>query len=212
MLPELLTNCITWFPEPANVVVILEAAIVHNSDLVGVGWSEPRADRQLLWRVRLSRRAWMGWHSSWAAGYSAKDGRNTTLLEGRFRSESTIKHAEDLLGQITELFADAKGVSNRYKNCTAPQDDSLVVYSPHTDLDPATAKLHKKMRKLAIERQNRSGLRQKTRWALYQKNQFRHLVDDITELVDSLVRLFPATQQTPRDLCDSEVSANYRRN
>jgi hypothetical protein len=136
-----------------------------------------------------------------------EDVRNTTLLEGRFGSESTIKHAEDLLGQITELFADAEGVSNRYNNRTAPQDDSLVVYNPHTDLDPATAKLHEKMRQLAIERQNRSGVRQKTKWALYQKNQFRHLIDDITELVDSLVGLFPATQQTQRNLCDAEVSA-----
>ncbi|KAL5392166.1 hypothetical protein DPSP01_000686 [Paraphaeosphaeria sporulosa] len=136
-----------------------------------------------------------------------EDVRTTTSLQGRFGSESTIKHAEALLGQIVELFAGAEGVSNSYKNRTAPQDDSLAVYNPQTDLDPAMAKLHDKMRQLAIERQNRSGIRQKAKWALYQEKHFRRLIEDITELVDSLVELFPATQQAQRELCDTEVSA-----
>jgi hypothetical protein len=136
-----------------------------------------------------------------------KDVRNTTSLQGRFGSESTVTHAEALLGQIVELFAGAEGVSNSYKNRTAPQDDSLVVYNLQTDLDPAIAKLHDKMRQLATERQNRSGVRQKAKWALYQEKQFRRLIEDITELVDSLVELFPATQQVQRELCDKEISA-----
>jgi hypothetical protein len=41
---------------------------------------------------------------------------------------------------------------------------------------------------------------------LYQEKQFRRLIEDITELVDGLVELFPATQQSQRDLCDIEVS------
>jgi len=136
-----------------------------------------------------------------------EDVRNTTSLQGRFGSESTVKHAEALLGQIVELFAGAEGVSNSYKSRTAPQNDSLAVYNPQTDLDPAMAKLHNKMRQLAIERQNQSGVRQKAKWALYQEKQFRRLIEDITELVDSLVELFPAIQQAQRELCDTEVSA-----
>jgi Skp family chaperone for outer membrane proteins len=136
-----------------------------------------------------------------------KDVRNTTSLQGYFGSEPTIKHAEGLLGKIIELFADAEGVSKKYKNQTAPQDDSLVVYNPQKDLDPPIAKLHEKMRQLAIERQNQSGVRQRAKWALYQEKHFRRLIEDITELVDSLVELFPATQQAQRKLCDTEVSA-----
>jgi hypothetical protein len=136
-----------------------------------------------------------------------EDVRNTTSLQGRSGSESTIKHAEALLGQIVELFAGAEGVSNTYKSRTASQDDSLAVYNPQTDLDPAMAKLHNKMRQLAIERQNRSGVRQKAKWALYQEKQFRRLIEDITELVDSLVELFPATHQAQRELCKKEVFA-----
>ena len=112
-----------------------------------------------------------------------------------------------MLGQIVELFEGAEGVSNSYKNRAAPQDDSRVVYNPQTDLDPAMAKLHDKMRQLAIERQTRSSVQQKAKWALYQEKHFRRLIEDLTELVDSLVELFPATQQAQRELCDAEVSA-----
>jgi Skp family chaperone for outer membrane proteins len=84
-------------------------------------------------------------------------------LEGRLGSASNIKHAEDLLGQIMELSAEAEGVSNKYKSRTEPQDGSLVVYDPQTDLSPAMKKLHERMRQLAVERQNRSGVRQKAK-------------------------------------------------
>ncbi|KAF2818261.1 small s protein [Ophiobolus disseminans] len=134
------------------------------------------------------------------------DVRDTVSLQERFDSETNVKHAEVLLGQIVQLFAEAEGVSNKYKSRTEPHDGSLVVYDPQTDLDPAMAKLHEKMRQLAIERQNRSGVRQKAKWALYQEKQFRRLIEDITELVNDLDNLFPAAQQSQRELCDIEVS------
>jgi Skp family chaperone for outer membrane proteins len=149
-------------------------------------------------RLRLSR---------WGKSLDLDDDvRDTVSLQGHFGSVANVKHAEALLGQIVELFAEAEGVSNKYKSRTEPQDSSLVVYDPQTDLDPAMAKLHEKMRQLAIERQNRSGVRQKAKWALYQERQFRRLIEDITELVSDLDDLFPATQQSQRDLCDIEVS------
>lgn len=149
-------------------------------------------------RLRLSR-----WGKSLCLDENVRDAKS---LQGRFGSELTVKHAEALLGQIVELFADAEGVSSKYKSRAASQDDRLAVYDPQADLDPAMAKLHDKMRHLAIERQNRSGVRQKVKWVLYQEKQFRRLIEDITELVDSLVELFPAAQQIQRDLCDVEVS------
>jgi Skp family chaperone for outer membrane proteins len=149
-------------------------------------------------RLRLSR---------WGKSLDLDDDvRDTVSLQGRFVSEANVKHAEALLGQIVELFAEAEGISNKYKSQTEPQDGSLLVYDPQADLDPAMAKLHEKMRQLAIERQNRSGVRQKAKWALYQEKQFRRLIEDITELVSELDDLFPATQQSQRDLCDIEVS------
>ncbi|KAH7069947.1 prion-inhibition and propagation-domain-containing protein [Paraphoma chrysanthemicola] len=149
-------------------------------------------------RLRLSR---------WGKALSLdNDVRQTTSLQGHLGSEANIKHAENLLGQIIELFAEAEGVSSKYKSRTQPRDDSLMVYDPQTELDPAMAELHQKMHQLAIERQNRSGMRQKAKWALYQEKQFRRLLEDITDLINDLDHLFPAAQQTQRDLCDAEVS------
>jgi hypothetical protein len=151
-------------------------------------------------RLRLSR---------WGKSLSLDDDgvRDAVSLRGRFGSEANVKYAETLLGQIVELFAEAEGISHKYRSLAEPQDGSPVVYDPQTDLDPAMAKLHWKMRQLAIERQSRTGVRQKAKWALYQEKQFRRLIEDITELVDSLVDLFPATQQSQRELCEMEVSA-----
>jgi Skp family chaperone for outer membrane proteins len=150
-------------------------------------------------RLRLSR-----WGKSLSLDNDVPD---TLSLQGRVGSEANVKHAEALLGQIVELFADAEGVSKRYRGRTEGQDGSLAVYDPQTDLDPAMAKIHEKMRQLATERQNRSGVRQKAKWALYQEKQFRRLIEDITELVNNLDSLFPATQQSQRELCNIEVSA-----
>jgi hypothetical protein len=150
-------------------------------------------------RLRLSR-----WGKSL---HLDEDIRNTTSLQGLFHSRLNIEHAEDLLRRITELFADAEGVSNKYKNQAAPQDNSLVVCIPQKDLDPPIATLHEKMRQLSVKRQNRAGLLRKTTWALYKEKHLRRLIEDITELIDGLVELFPATQQVQHDLCDSEVSA-----
>jgi hypothetical protein len=75
-----------------------------------------------------------------------EDIRDTASLQGCFGSKSTVKYAEALLGQITEMFAEAEDVSSRFKNRVATQDNSLVVHNPQTDLNPTMAKLHEKMR------------------------------------------------------------------
>jgi hypothetical protein len=150
-------------------------------------------------RLRLSR-----WGKSIGLN---EDPQDSTSLARHFDSEATIKHAEALLGQTLDLFAEAEGVSKKYKSRAQPDDGSLFVCNPQTDLDPCPAELHQKMRQLSLDRQNSSGLRQKVKWALYQEKQFRRLIEDIMELVDNLVMLFPNSQQYQRQLCDAEVSA-----
>jgi hypothetical protein len=149
-------------------------------------------------RLRLSR-----WGKSLGL---VEDIRDVASLQGHFGSEANVKHAEALLGQIVELFADFEHVSNRYKSRAVSQDGSLAVYDPQLDLEPAMVKLHNQMRQLAIGRQSRSGVRQKVKWALYEGKVFEHLIEDIMELVDSLVELFPAVHQIQRELCEKEVS------
>jgi hypothetical protein len=150
-------------------------------------------------RLRLSR-----WGKSMDLDQDIGD---IASLQGRLEPAADVKQAEDLLGQIITLFADAEGVSKKYRSRTAPQDaGSLAVHNPRTDLDPVIATLHQKMRTMSIERQNRSSVLQKTQWALYQEKHFRRLIENVTGLVDDLVELFPAAEQTQRDLCDAEVS------
>ncbi|KAL9074931.1 MAG: hypothetical protein Q9157_004201 [Trypethelium eluteriae] len=149
-------------------------------------------------RLRLSR-----WGKSLGLNDNIQD---TQSLGTYFRADEDIKQAESLLGQIIELFADAEGVSNKFKSRKRSDDTSLMTYSPQTDLEPAIADLHFKMRQLSIARQNRSGLREKAKWALYEEKHFRRLIEDITELVNSLVELFPASEELQRRLCANEVS------
>ena len=96
-------------------------------------------------RLRLSR---------W--GYSlglSDDIQNVQSLEQRFGSRQKIDQADALLGQILDLFVDAERVSQKYKSRTKADDDSLATYNAQTNLEPANAGLHRKMRQLSMERQ-----------------------------------------------------------
>ena len=63
-------------------------------------------------RLRLSR---------WGKSLSLEDNiRDIVSLQQRFREKANVKHAETLLGQIVELFADAEGVSNKYRSRAEP--------------------------------------------------------------------------------------------
>lgn len=74
--------------------------------------------------------------------------------------------AERVLGQILELFADAEGVSTKFKSRARADDPNLVLLNA---LDSLGQSLHEKMRDLSIKRQNRTPLRQKVKWALYEE-------------------------------------------
>ena len=148
-------------------------------------------------RLRLSR-----WGSSLGLSDNLHDAQS---LEERF-SPQTIAQAKALLSQILELFGEAESVSDKYKSRAKASDGRLMTYNPQTDLDSATTDLHNKMRQLSVERQNRTSLRQKTKWALYEEKSFRRLIEDVTELTHSLVELFPAIQEVQQTLCDHEVS------
>lgn len=149
-------------------------------------------------RLRLSR---------WGASLELNnDTQETRSLHEVFGSHQDIKQAEALLGQILELFADAEGVSKRFKSRTNVGDGSLATYDPQTDLEPPLAVLHEKMRQLSIERQNQANVRQKAKWALYEEKNFRRLIEDVTERVNALVELFPASEAHQQQLCKSEVS------
>lgn len=127
-------------------------------------------------------------------------------LESTALPAEYVPAAERLLGQILELFADAEGVSAKFKSRAVVGDSSLMILDTQTDLDPVHRTLHEKMRDLSIRRQNKTPLRQKVKWALHEKKHFERMIEDIIELVNALVETFPAVRQTQRDLCTVEVS------
>ena len=127
-------------------------------------------------------------------------------LQQTLLSAQNVSKADAILGQVLDLFADAKGMSTKFEGRVKPGDQSLLVYDPQTELEPITASLHERMRELSLIHQSRTGLREKVKWALYEEKQFRRLIEDITDLVDKLVELFPAAEASQRRLCEVEVS------
>ncbi|KAF2682903.1 hypothetical protein K458DRAFT_419142 [Lentithecium fluviatile CBS 122367] len=111
---------------------------------------------------------------------------------------------EEILGEIVACFADAERVSQRFKT-KSNNSTELQVYDIDADLDPSLRTMHDKMRELALRRQRRSTVRQKTTWALYEKKYFDRLISDVVQLVDGLVQLFPATRLRQSELIVEEA-------
>lgn len=147
--------------------------------------------------LRLSR-----WGASIGLGEDLQDER---LLEERLGSQTT-EQAKELLGQALAVFEDAKVISSKYVNQSKFSGGQLAVCNSEVDMDPPTADLCSRMRQISMKRQNRTSILQKTKWALYQEKHFRRLIEDIKELIDQIIELFPASQEDQRRLCNTEIS------
>ena len=63
------------------------------------------------------------------------------------------------------------------------------------------------MRDLALKRQKGTSIRKKAVWALYEKKRFERMIEDVNDLANQLVDLFPTAQKDQRALCVTDVSA-----
>jgi hypothetical protein len=61
------------------------------------------------------------------------------------------------------------------------------------------------MKRLASKRQNSTKLSEKAKFALYQENRLNRLIDDITQLTNELVTLFPAVANEQKKLYSEEM-------
>ncbi|KAN0107828.1 Prion-inhibition and propagation domain containing protein [Hyaloscypha variabilis] len=104
--------------------------------------------------------------------------------------------AEKLIGMILSLLEDAK------KKSTGLGGD---VFNEQADMEKSALSLHDKMRKLCRIRQRGTRLSTKFKWAIYDEKHLRKLVEDITNLIDSLVSLFPAAKTAMETLYTSEA-------
>jgi hypothetical protein len=133
--------------------------------------------------------------------------RSADITAQTFGTEADVTHADDLLNQIVELFAEAEGVSKRFKDRAKPNSDQLALCDPHVALNTTALVLHGEMQKLSIKRQGNAGVKNRMKWALYEEKRFGRLLDDIKELVDNLIQLFPAGHAAQEKLCEEEASA-----
>jgi type IV secretory pathway VirJ component len=111
---------------------------------------------------------------------------------------------EEILEEIVACFADAERVSQRFKT-KSNNSTKLQAYDADTDLEPSLRTIHDKMRDLALMRQRRSSVCQKTTWALYERKYFDRVINGVAQLVEGLIQLFPATQQRQSELVVEEV-------
>ena len=148
--------------------------------------------------LRLSR-----WGNSVGLSDGLSDGR---VLRGSRDAGRTQKYLEHIL----KLFEDAESVSKKFKHRKKPDDKSLITFNAGKDLDSASAQLHNKMRDLSMKRQNGQShyrFHQMTKWALYEEKHFRQLIEDLIGLINGLVELYPASQESQRAICTAEASA-----
>jgi len=91
---------------------------------------------------------------------------------------------EALLGQIQMDLQDAEKASKRYTLPPAQDADRV-------DGSVKLEKLTEKFRRIALQRQKKSSLMKKGRWALRDKKKLATLIEDIKSGVESLEGLFP---------------------
>ncbi|KAF2994065.1 hypothetical protein E8E13_002393 [Curvularia kusanoi] len=138
--------------------------------------------------------------SRWADAVSESHNQYQVPL----RTPADAQTVESLLGNIIDCFADAERVSRRFE-AKSNNPTELQVYNANTDLEPSLQTMHDKMRDLALRRQQRSTIRQKAAWALYEKRYFDRLIVDVVSLIEDLTQLFPAIQQRQSELVAEEI-------
>ncbi|KAL2866935.1 prion-inhibition and propagation-domain-containing protein [Aspergillus lucknowensis] len=115
------------------------------------------------------------------------------------------EQVQELLDQILELFANAETASKPKRRRGGNNAAATSVLDPAKELDSISASIHKKMEDLAKQRQGKSDLEQ-DEWTINDEKNFARLIEDLTELVDGLIDLFPGIQEEQRKLCEEEVS------
>jgi Prion-inhibition and propagation len=111
-----------------------------------------------------------------------------------------------LLGQILNIFERAKQTSQMFQNIGKPHELIVDTQPQRGDLAALHDHLQNKMRKRCSDRQKQTKLVTKARWALYKKAHFDRLIEDLTELVDALLLMFPDREESQRQICAADVS------
>ena len=145
-------------------------------------------------RLRLSR---------WGQSVGLANINDVNSLEGAGIPSDDLPRVSDLLAGILDQFADAERLSKRFR---LRRGNSTAMLDPARELHGTSALLHQKMNDLVTRRNVPSQLNPKAELAIYEVRTFSRLIEDIGELVNDLVDLFPATHDIQRELAEQQVS------
>lgn len=106
-----------------------------------------------------------------------------------------------ILEEIALLFHTTRESSKQYKIHTRP--DAIARFEAE-NMPPVFRKLHDQMRVIARQRQDRTGLLNKSAWTLYNSKNCDKLVEQIARFLDDLEKLFPV-ETTRRKLAELEI-------
>ncbi|KAL2809094.1 prion-inhibition and propagation-domain-containing protein [Aspergillus granulosus] len=124
------------------------------------------------------------------------------------RTPEDLQILRSTLEDILDQFDEAKNLSLKYhKPASIGPSTDLAVYDPDRDLAPNPRRLHGKLRDMALRRQKELGLSRRVTWALYDQKSYNQLIENVTDLVNSLVTLFPSEEfhLAQQKLCREEV-------
>ena len=115
-------------------------------------------------------------------------------------SEQTAK-VQELLEEIQDGFEVAEKTAQRHK-----LKKILLAPEQQAGAETATA-LVTTVKARALQRQDKSSLKQKALWALHDQRKLTQLIDDQKEYITALVDLFPAISSKQLDLAKMEAAA-----
>ncbi|KAK4863263.1 hypothetical protein LT330_002041 [Penicillium expansum] len=136
-----------------------------------------------------------------AMGIEGPDSRLRADLYG----EEQIKSAYHWLTEIEKAFNIATETSARFKSTAKPE--KLLLLDTDTEIAKANDSLnglHLTMRNI-IDGRLKPRKRDRVAWALYKRGNYENLVENISDLVNNLVELFPSTTPEQGQLCRKEV-------
>jgi Prion-inhibition and propagation len=133
---------------------------------------------------------------------------NKVDIKGPYKDADVIK-AYKWLGQIEAAFEEAKEVSAKYadKQTKKGKHGDLELLDEENTLKSGSSimNLVVSMKTVSRERQKHLRLPRKMSWALYGKDSFDSLIEDLVALISDLVELFPSTKPRLEELCKQEV-------
>lgn len=135
---------------------------------------------------------------------------NKVDIKGPHKDEDIIK-AYNWLGQIEAAFDEAKEISAKYA-------DRQTMKGKHGDLElldegntlksgSSMESLVLSMKAISSERQKHLRLPRMMTWALYGKDGFDSLIEDLVTLINNLVELFPSNKPRLEELCKEEINS-----